>query len=110
MSGRNSHDLRPLMRSSAGGSWASCRVHSRVALATGARFPSLPLLFTEFLAGSREENRFEMRASTWLLVTCAAWCAIAAVAEGVGLRDESDVEKMREEVRWVQHDLNDYRE
>merc|ERR1711939_273705 len=44
-----------------------------------------------------EENRFEMRASTWLLVTCAAWCAIAAVAEGVDLRDESDVEKMREE-------------
>jgi hypothetical protein len=50
-----------------------------------------------------------MRASTWLLVTCAAWCAITAVGEGVGLRDESDVEKMREEVRWVQHDLNDYR-
>jgi len=38
-----------------------------------------------------------MRASTWLLVTCAAWCAITAVGEGVGLRDESDVEKMREE-------------
>ena len=40
-----------------------------------------------------------MRASTWLLVTCAAWCAITAVGEGVGLRDESDVEKMREEVQ-----------